>query len=65
MCPICHRFICASNCPNAPEELPSLVCFKCESPIYRGDRAYRLDDNIVMCEGCIYDAAFIVTDEEE
>lgn len=64
MCPICHRFHHASNCPNAPASGSPYICFKCTAPIYRGDKAFRMDNNIVLCEDCISDAAFIVTEVE-
>ena len=61
LCPICHRFQCASGCPNASEPKAPHVCFQCETPIYRGDTAFGFGEKI-FCQDCITDAAFVVTE---
>lgn len=58
MCEICKRYKCPSSCPNAEESEPVHICEKCKHPIYEGDFAYRINEEIVWCENCMMDAGF-------
>lgn len=60
MCELCKQFICPSNCPNAPEPTPDSECKKCKRPLYKGDRVFRIDKEVVWCEFCVDDSIEIL-----
>lgn len=52
MCVLCRRFICPSNCPNAPEPPVFADCEECGAKIYDGDEYYQIGEH-KFCEACV------------
>ena len=52
MCEVCHRYICPSACPNAPEPPVYAKCEICGAKIYDGDAYYEIEDH-KFCEACV------------
>lgn len=57
MCAECHREICPSGCPNAPEPEAVYECSYCGDPIEPGDEYVEIDGEYYHREGCIEDVA--------
>lgn len=64
MCSICLNIPCLRGCPNKKEEKPVYTCSICEEPIYDGEVAYLMGNDVICCD-CIEDAEFVVHREEE
>lgn len=54
MCDVCRQIPCHPRCPNAPEPTAVLMCARCNSGIYAGDR-YHNSEGGVLCMECIDD----------
>lgn len=65
MCDICRHERCLDPCPNNISFTePPFYCVICGRPIYRGETAYALEEG-VLCEDCMQESAFVVTDYGE
>lgn len=63
MCEICHRSICPSACPNAPEPPVCGRCEECGGDIREGDEYYKIGEHI-FCESCVKDGCTIAEQED-
>lgn len=58
MCDLCHRAVCDSRCPNAPEPQKFGECAECGENILDGDEYYLLGGEY-YCESCVRDSVRI------
>lgn len=59
MCELCKQTPCPARCPNAEVGMPPYFCDECGMPLYAGEKAYMIEEN-VYCEDCILEARFDV-----
>ena len=55
MCEYCHKYICPSACPNAPDPPVFAKCSACGAEIYDGEDYYEIFDECI-CLDCVFDA---------
>ena len=59
MCSECHRMICPSGCPNAPEETEVYTCEHCGESIVVDDEYYEFEGKQYHYD-CFPDAAVAI-----